>query len=256
MATRRGAPKSDANIRTTLMKFAPALAGVVIGLGVIAGAWVGLRHLPRLPVTELAVYGKLERVDAEAVRLNALPDGADVLMLDLAQVRERVKALPWVRDVEVRRSPPARIEITIEEHQPLAIWREQDRTLLVNTKSEIFTADHDLKLPVMAGPAGTASLVVAEAARVASVLGEIPAEVHLSDRRAWSVKLADNTRIELGREETLARLERFARVRQDITMLKQPGLRVDLRYPSGLAIQKTPEILQYEKEQASRKKKA
>lgn len=256
MATRRSASEGDANIRTALAAYVPALAGVAIGLGLIAAAWYGLRHLPRMPVTELAVHGKLERVDAEAIRANALPEGADVLTLDLNQVRERVKALPWVRDVEVRRVPPGRIELAVEEHQPLAVWQEQDRQMLVNTKSEVFTADHELQLPVLAGPPGTAAVVVAEAGRVAAVLGEVPAEVRLSDRRAWSVRLTDNTRIELGREETLARLERFARVRQDIAMLKQPGLRVDLRYPSGLAIQKTPEILQYEKEQASRKKKA
>lgn len=256
MATRKSAPSETANIRSGLLRLLPALAGVAIGLGVIAAAWYGLRHLPKMPVTELAVLGKLDRVDAEAIRLNALPAGADVLSLDLKQVRDRVKALPWVRDVEVRRVPPGRIELTVEEHQPLALWQEQDRTSLVSTKSEVFNADHDLRLPLLAGPAGTAPLVVAEAGRVAAVLGEVPAEVRLSDRRAWSVRLADNTRIELGREETLTRLERFARVRQDIAMLKQPGLRVDLRYPSGLAIQKTPEILQYEKEQASRKKKA
>lgn len=256
MATRKNAPDDVANIRSGVMRLLPALAGIAIGLGLIAAVWYGLRHLPRMPVTELAVHGKLERVDAEAIRVNALPEGADVLTLDLRQVRDRVKALPWVRDVEVRRMPPGRVELTVEEHQPLAIWQEQDRTMLVSTKSEVFSADHDLQLPLLAGPSGTAAVVVAEAGRVAAVLGEVPAEVRLSDRRAWSVRLADNTRIELGREETLARLERFARVRQDIAMLKQPGLRVDLRYPSGLAIQKTPEILQYEKEQASRKKKA
>lgn len=262
MATRRGEGEGDATIRTALLRILPALAGVLIGLGLIAAAWMGLRHLPRMPVTELAVHGKLERVDAEAIRVNALPENADVLTLDLGLVRDRVKALQWVRDVEVRRVPPGRIELVVEEHQPLAIWVErgqepdQERTLLVNTKSEVFAADHDLQLPRLSGPPGTAPLVVAEAARVAAVLGEVPAEVRLSDRRAWSVRLADNTRIELGREETLARLERFARVRQDVVMLKQPGLRVDLRYPAGLAIQKTPEMLQYEKEQASRKKKA
>ncbi|MDX2217935.1 MAG: cell division protein FtsQ/DivIB [Burkholderiales bacterium] len=256
MATRRGAEEGDANIRTAIARHLPALAGVVIGLGLIGAGWYALGHLPRMPVTELVVHGKLDRVDAEALRLNALPDNADVLTLDLNLVRERVKALPWVRDVEVRRIPPGRIELAVEEHQPLAIWQEQDRSLLVNTKSEVFNADHDLQLPLLAGPPGTAPIVVAEAARVASVLGEVPAEVRLSDRRAWSVRLGDNTRIELGREETLARLERFARVRQDVVMLKQPGLRVDLRYPAGLAIQKTPEMLQYEKEQASRKKKA
>lgn len=260
MATRRSAGRDardgDANIRSALAKWLPAMAGVVIGLAVIGAAWYGMHHLPRMPVTELAVHGKLSRVDAEAIRLKALPGGADVLTLDLAQVRDRVKALPWVRDVEVRRSPPGRIELTVEEHQPHAIWLEQDRSLLVNTRSEVFSADHDLKLPVLAGPPGTAPIVVSEAARVAAVLGEIPAEVRLSDRRAWSVRLNDNTRIELGREETLVRLERFARVREDVALLKQPGLRIDLRYPSGLAIQKTPEILQYEKEQASRKKKA
>lgn len=256
MATRRSGTQTSPDARTGISRMLPALFGILIGLSLIGGVWIGLGHLPRLPVSELVVVGSLERVDTEAIRLSALPPDADVLTLDLGLVRQRVKALPWVRDVQVRRSPPGRVELVIEEHKPLAIWQEQDRTQLVSTASEVFMADHDLRLPVMAGPPGTAPAVVAEATRIAMVLGEVPAEVRLSDRRAWSVRLADGTRIELGREETLARLERFARVRSEVALLKQAGLRVDLRYPAGLAIQKTPEILQYEKEQASRKKKA
>ncbi len=256
MATRRSGAPTVPDAHTGIAQMLPAVLGILIGLSLIGGVWIGLRHLPRLPVSELVVMGSLERVDTEAIRVNAMPADADVLTLDLGAVRERVKALSWVRDVEVRRSPPGRVELVIEEHKPLAIWQEQDRTQLVSTRSEVFTADHDLTLPVLAGPPGTAPAVVAEAGRIAMVLGEVPAEVRLSDRRAWSVRLTDGTRIELGREETLARLERFARVRSEVAMLKQAGLRVDLRYPSGLAIKKTPEILQYETEQVSRKKKA
>jgi hypothetical protein len=38
--------------------------------------------------------------------------------------------------------------------------------------------------------------------------------------------------------------------------LRAPGLHIDLRYGTGMAITKTPEMLQQEKELASRKKKA
>lgn len=259
MATRRSAQSEASGWRAragALLPFLPALAGVLIGLSLIGAGWLALRQLPSLPVRALSVQGALTRVDTEAIRVNALPPGADVLAVDLQEVRARVKALPWVREAQVRRLPPDTLEITVEEHQPLALWQEGERLRLVSQKSEVFDAEHDLKLPLLSGPAGTAPIVVAEAQRFANALGEVPAEVRLSERRAWMVKLADGTRLELGREETLPRLERFMRVRQEVAALQRGGLRVDLRYPAGLAVQKTPEMLQFEKEQANRKKKA
>lgn len=259
MATPRNASPASGGWRMRLaavQPMLPAAAGVLIGLSLIGGGWLLLDRLPAYPVRTVAVSGVLNRVDAESIRVNALPQGADVMRVDLQEVRARVKALPWVREVQVHRAPPSMLELHIEEHQPLALWQEGERLRLVSQKSEVFDAEHELKLPLLAGPPGTAAIVVTEAQRFAQALGEVPAEVRLSERRAWSVKLGDGTRLELGREDMLPRLERFMRVRQDVAALQRGGLRVDLRYPTGLAVQKTPEMLQFEKEQANRKKKA
>lgn len=258
MATRKSA-ESTANIRSRVLAVLPWAAGVCIGAGVIAASWWGWHQLPKMPVQQVVVRGDLKQVDAAALAHAVLPSGQDLMTLNLQEVRARAKAVPWVREVEVRRVPPDRVELTVEEHQPLARWQDvaapDAGPQLVNRQGEVFAASLDARMPLLAGPTGTAHEVVSEAARFATVLGELPAEVRLSARRAWHILLADGTRIDLGRNDVMLRLERYVRVRTEVAGLRATGLRVDLRYPNGLAVVKTPEMLQQEKDMAQRKKK-
>ena len=44
--------------------------------------------------------------------------------VNLDQARRSFEKLPWVRHAEVRRQWPARLDVTIEEHKPVARWEE------------------------------------------------------------------------------------------------------------------------------------
>ncbi len=62
--------------------------------------------------------------------------------------------MPWVRKVALRRQWPRRLEVTIEEHSPLARWNDAG---LVNAQGEVFVADYDGELPQFDGPEGSAA---------------------------------------------------------------------------------------------------
>lgn len=195
-------------------------------------------HLPLFPLREVKVNGELQHVTREQVQFivtRALK--GNFFTLDLNKTRRTFEKLPWVRNVNVRRRWPDRLEVTLEEHQALARWGS---TALVNSHGELFEAASDQTLPVFSGPADGVVEVTSQYQvfrQQLAAIGRQPVAVSLSPRRAWQVKLDDGLVVELGREQVEARLEKFVRV-YDRTLgrLKQPVNYVDLRYPNGFAV--------------------
>lgn len=230
-----------------------AVAACAATVGVLYAAW---RYMPDFPVREVAFSGELKHTTGDELARVSRAASGDLMKVDLQRVRAEAKRLPWVREALVRRAFPARVEITLEEHEPVAAWEQDGGRALLNTHAEVFRAAYGLPLPLLAGPSGSAPEVWQQQKRFAQILGVQPAEVRLSARRAWQVKLEDGTALELGRNDAEPRLARFVRARAQAAQLQAPGLRVDLRYGTGMALLKTPEMLQQEKELATRKKKA
>lgn len=228
------------------------LAGAAVWLVMAGVSKVNSQWNP-LPVREVrfaGMDGEMKRVDAAELKriaggIQAL--GGSMLRTDLNQVKTVVKQVEWVRDVEVRRRFPGTLEIRIEEHQPFARWQmagadtEAEQSLLVNSLGEVFEADADAeeKLPLLAGPAGSSHEVMTQFALLGKplvALGHSLAELRLSPRRAWQLKLDNGSTIELGRNDAELRLARFIEAYPRVPVLQAANARVDMRYQSGLAV--------------------
>ncbi len=214
----------------------------------LAGGAVWLVRVPSLPVKQVVFVetlvhtrrGEIEQVVPSALRGN-------FFSLDLESVRVALEQLPWVRKVQVRRIWPARLEISIEEHRPLARWGEAYGEM-VNSHGEVFAAllseEEVAKLPLLVGPAGTAREVLeryVEFTEVFAAVNERPVQVVLSPRLAWQMKLNNGMRLEIGRENTKSpvegRLKRFVEVYPGmVANLPVAPAVVDLRYPNGFAM--------------------
>lgn len=223
--------------------------GLFVAAGLIAlwfAAQAALRT-PWLPVRSLAIVGDVGRLDAESVgaRLEGRIAG-NFFGVDLAEVRRRLESMPWVRRVAVRREWPDRLVAEVEEHRALARWSDRR---LVNTHGELFAGQTGAALPTLGGPSGTER----ELARrylafreLVAPLATAPAQVLLSARGAWQVKLANGIVLELGRDDGRgaleARLARFVAAYPRVAAQLNRRLdQADLRYPNGFAI-RIPEL--------------
>ncbi|MFA5241834.1 MAG: cell division protein FtsQ/DivIB [Sulfuricella sp.] len=198
-------------------------------------------HLPLFPLREVKVNGELEHVTHEQVQFivtRALK--GNFFTLDLNKTRRTFEKLPWVRNVNVRRRWPDKLEVTLEEHEVLARW---NNTALVNAQGEIFQAASDQQLPVFSGPADSVQEVARQYLffrQQLAITGRHPVTVSLSPRRAWQIRLDDGLVVELGREHVAQRMEKFVKV-YDRSLGRLGQLRkavdyVDLRYPNGFAV--------------------
>lgn len=221
----------------------PALAIVLRGAAVaavagiaLAGAWLARGWLDERPLAGVIFTGETARVPAEGLeRLAAAIAGRPAGEVALADVREAVKRLPWVRECTVRRRFPDALEVAIEAHAPLARW---DEGHLVSDRGEIFAAAFDGELPRFEGPEGAAAEMARAWPRLrdaATPLASPVKALRLDARRAWKLTLASGLTIELGRGEVEARLARFAAAWPAIAAGASPT-HADLRYPNGFAL--------------------
>ena len=215
-----------------------ALAALLAAYGAV---WWAVR-LPMFALREVYITGDarhVTRAQVEAIANNELK--GTFFTLDLAQVRRAFEKLPWVREVTLRRRWPARLEVSVIEHVPLARWGNH---ALVNTHGEVFQAAFDGKLPTFVGPAGTAKEIAIHYdyfRRSLSALGT-PERVQLTLRRAWQVRLDGGPTLELGREDIEARLGRYVQVHErTVGALKRRVDYVDLRYANGFSV-RIPEL--------------
>lgn len=223
-----------------------AVAAVVL----LYGAMQMFARSPLFPLREVSVRGALLQTSrSELERALAGPAAANFFAVDLAALRVALESLPWVRRVEARRVWPDRIEVSLEEHVALAHWGDAG---LVNTRGERFAGQHDEgrepRLPLFAGPPGTAAEVARRYRRFAELLaplGQAPARVILTPRHAWQLRLSGGLNIELGRdgsEPVEARLARFVDgYVESLGRLQRrtaggDSRQVDLRYPNGFAL--------------------
>lgn len=220
-----------------LNRVATGLYGIA-ALLLVYWVLIAIARLPVFPLREIQVSGRIAHTTPDQVR--AVIDGrlqGNFLTLDLEAARVSLQRLPWVRRVLVRREWPDRLDVQIEEHVALARWRE---SALVNTYGELFEAATNEALPVFSAPDGTAAEVTRNYllfSRLLGPLGRHPAQVLLSDRRAWQLRLDDGTVLELGRAQIEEKMRRLVAV-YPRALERLPGQpqRIDLRYSNGFAI--------------------
>ena len=216
------------------------IANGLFGISLVLVLYGAVNYVLRLPVFSL-----------DAVELVATPDRVSVeqiqhvvreqvsgnfFTVDLERTRQAFEKLPWVRKVSVRRKFPWCLQVEVEEQVALARW---NGTALVNTYGEVFAAATDEVLPVFIGQQDTSNRVMQIYSELNETLQPMQlqiAQISLSPRYAWQIKLDSGMVLELGREEMQARLERFVKVYPYSLQASAQFVRhVDLRYRNGFA---------------------
>ena len=264
------------NEARTINRLANTLMVLAV-LAVLAGClyWVMQRPLFTLKAIELepAHNSSLRYVSPESVQASiATKLIGNFFTIRLSDAQAVFEAVPWVRNATVRRIWPNTLRVTIEEHQPFALWNENQ---MINTWAHVFTANQgeledDVSLPQFDGPEGKEGLVVsryAELERWFAPLGLTVRQLSLSNRLAWEVVLSNGMTLSLPRDPgaeaadsqggipgALPFSEGIERFVQSLPVINQKTggraiTHADLRYPNGFAITLAalPETLQPKK---------
>jgi cell division protein FtsQ len=223
-------------------------AGVVFFIAaVLALVWAAialnnwLHSQQSAPVKQVRLYGDFEQIDASALHQTLQRQYVgNFFSVNVDQVQQFLLQQPWVYQVAVRKQWPDALVVVVTEQQPVAIWNQQQ---LLNTQGELFQAPiQQLKteLPMLTGPEGSQQDALAMFRHMQGLLALHKfnaVALGLTARFSWQLSLSNGVALQLGREDTLKRVQRFIELYPVISKHKTEAVaEVDLRYDTGIAV--------------------
>lgn len=223
-------------------------------VGIVAAAGWLLWPTINRPVTAVEFSGSVTRVDQQAMRTVVSENlGSGLFTLDISTLSDALKKVDWVYAVEVKKVWPAKLEIEIEEQQPVAKWGDTGYLaasgVIVNSESytdldslpslNVELADPQEALELFYG-LNTAMMTT----------GFALSELNQSEFGSWSMTMENGSKIMLGKEALLIRMHRVMHAWQRLVPQHIDEIEsVDARYPNGLAVKYRQEVVQQNTQQ-------
>lgn len=213
-----------------------AAAALVIAAG--SKAYI---EVEKIPVQRISVTGQLEHTQAEAVQAMVQASLAGgFLSADLQKMREQLEGLPWIHAATVRRRWPNALEIHVVEQLPIARWGANS---FLNHEGGVFSSGKSgdwAALPLLVGPEGTATALMAKYQRLLDILAPLDLKVQelsVDERGQVEVVVNQGIRLVLGNHDFRERMQRFVAIYvSELQHRMDEILRIDMRYPTGVAV--------------------
>ncbi len=189
-----------------------------------------MKETPLLTLREVTIEGCQKTSEKDILSMAQLDRQPNILSINLAKLRNKVEANPWIDRAEIRRIFPDRISIKIIERQPVAIIL-LDRLYYIDGQGVIFARvpkGHQIDHPVLTGlhrddfkaQPDEAWGLVSKALRLVRLIegGEALSQKNISEihmDKAFGISLYTNEgaiEIKLGRDHYEAKWKRLERV--------------------------------------------
>ena len=131
-----------------------------------------------LRLESLTVEGR-EHTSPEDIRAALdVTRGTPILTINVAEAREALEALPWVKAARVERQLPNTVHVVIQEREPFALWQKGSRYFLVDRDGTPIIAVPDADPSTLKRPEDSAAELIA------AIAAALPARALLTAGRA------------------------------------------------------------------------
>jgi cell division protein FtsQ len=193
------------------------------------------------PITKVNVEGDLSYINRDAVQQRIAPYAVGTFFsINLTDMRQALEQMPWIAHAEVRRVWPDEVAIRLEEQLPVARWGDE---ALLNNQGEAF-APKDLahydNLPRLYGPQRAQQQVMQQYqlfSQMLRPLGFTVTHLEMRDRGSWYLTTGQGVELIFGRDDLVDKMRRFVKMYGEVLKDQMANIvRIDLRYPNGLAV--------------------
>lgn len=194
---------------------------------------------------EISVTGRNRTSQRDLDTVLQVEDGMPILAVDLAELKERIERLPWVETAKVERHLPSRLEISLTEREPFAIWQIDGLVYIIDPKGHRIapgSLEGFENLPFVVGKGANleAPALVQSMAQLTALPVAIKSAVRVSNRR-WDLHFENGIIVRLPEDgdDILAldtALERLIALDKEHQLLSREVATIDLRQPDRLVL--------------------
>jgi cell division protein FtsQ len=234
---------------TALLVF--SLIGTSIGYGVVRGggyaAFVEQFGTPAdiiarnigFPVSAVTITGQSGLTESEVLDACGINPKNSLAFLDVAEVRDRLRAVPLVKDASVRKLYPDRVLIEITERQPYALWQQEGQVSVIAADGTVIDTMRDGRfadLPFVVGNGANTHLsdYLALLTKAGDLRSKIRAGVFVGERR-WTLSTTTGVEVMLPERNPEAALAALAALERDSRVLEKDVISLDLRLSDRMA---------------------
>ncbi len=228
-----------------------AIIGGVVGIAFMIASLAGVPALAQAQVAKIAADAGFEvrhvrvtgtsRMDEQQVYARALATRNQPMPdVDIAKLREELRALPWVKDARVSIQLPHTLAVNIVEREPHAVLEKPDRLVLIDATGvelEPIAIDKAKGMLRLAGPGAGRQATALEAllAAAPALAPKVEAAEWVGNRR-WNLTFTTGQMLALpeGEVEAATALVKFARLDGKNRLLGGKVLAFDMRTPPRL----------------------
>jgi cell division protein FtsQ len=223
------------------LQFLGAILSLTGVLGAAHGGWQVLRDEAFFPLRHVQVQGEMRNLSAADVqRVVRHFLGESFVDLNIGMLRDTFLLNPWVEQVSIQRRWPDTLEIHLQERAVFGHWGSGEMLDQqgIRFRPAYFRTIH--AWPRLFGPDGQEQVLMETFNEAQARVARIDLRIvflEMDERRAWRMHFDNGVEIKLGREQLLARLQRFVDIYPRVLAQRADSIAtVDMRYMNGFAV--------------------
>jgi cell division protein FtsQ len=181
------------------------------------------------------------------------------LFFDVADARVRLMADPRIADATILKLYPDRLQITITERQPFALWQKDKQVSVIAADGAVleqFVSRSFVELPFVVGKGAhkKARDFIALLDRYPEVRANVRASILIAERR-WNLRLKNGLDIKLPETDVEQALARLVALDRDLHLTSRDITVLDLRLPDRVSARMSDAVAQAREAAAKEKAK-
>lgn len=192
-------------------------------------------------ITSVVINGRKQLSQDEILAIGGVSGRSSLLFLDADDVRDRLKANPWIADATVLKLYPGQLLIEITERKAFALWQEAGRLSVIADDGallEPYVSRRFLSLPLVVGKGAETQArdFLALLARYPQVNSVTKAAIYVGERR-WNLRLKDGLDVRLPEQDVGNALAALSKLDKDDRLFSKDIVAIDMRLPDRLVVQ-------------------
>jgi cell division protein FtsQ len=191
-------------------------------------------------IGDVQVSGVVDVNPTELLQIAGVDPRGSLPFFDATRARERILAVPLIKEATVRKLYPNALSISVVEREPYALWQNHGDVFIVSsdgTPIERFGDARFASLPMVVGEGANkkagAFVKLLEAAP--DLRSRVRAGILVGERR-WTVKFDNGIDVRLPEENPAKAFARLSALSRDQKILDRDILSIDLRLPDRVVM--------------------